>query len=38
MEAEVQSRLISLGLENSWIDDAESQSELLFAYLRSRVN
>ena len=46
MEAEVQSRLISLGLEaqqlilaiqraaqskaNSWIDEVEEQSELLF--------
>ena len=54
METEVQSRLISLGLEaqqllmaiqrvaqskaNSWIDEAEEQSELLFSYLRSRVN
>ena len=54
MEAEVQSRLISLGLEaqqlilaiqrvaqskaNSLIDEAESQAELMFAYVRSRVN
>ena len=54
MEAEVRSRLISLGLEaqqlilaiqrvvqskvNLLIDEAESQAELMFSYVRSRVN
>ena len=54
MEGEVQSRLISLGLEaqqlilaiqrvaqskvNLLIDEAESQAELMFSYVRSRVN